>query len=98
MSNYPPGVTGNEPQITGEWPVDIHEPFWAGTNDFDTSGAYAVYFGNSEDHFFDSFDTIEEAEAFASSLNNHWGIRSCDANDIGQCRICGDIVNENWGM
>ena len=20
MSNYPPGVTGNEPQITGEWP------------------------------------------------------------------------------
>jgi DnaJ-class molecular chaperone len=22
MSNYPPGVTGNEPQITGEWPCD----------------------------------------------------------------------------
>ena len=21
-SNYPPGVTGNEPQITGEWPDD----------------------------------------------------------------------------
>lgn len=20
LSNYPPGVTGNEPQITGEWP------------------------------------------------------------------------------
>ena len=20
--NYPPGVTGNEPQITGEWPCD----------------------------------------------------------------------------
>jgi len=20
MSNYPPGVTGNEPEITGEWP------------------------------------------------------------------------------
>lgn len=20
MNNYPPGVTGNEPQITGEWP------------------------------------------------------------------------------
>lgn len=20
MSNYPPGVTGNEPQISGEWP------------------------------------------------------------------------------
>lgn len=20
MSNYPPGVSGNEPQITGEWP------------------------------------------------------------------------------
>jgi DnaJ-class molecular chaperone len=23
MSNYPPGVTGNEPQITGEWPCDM---------------------------------------------------------------------------
>mgnify|MGYP001252619288 CR=1 FL=1 len=22
MSNYPPGVTGNEPPITGEWPCD----------------------------------------------------------------------------
>lgn len=22
MSNYPPGVSGNEPQITGEWPCD----------------------------------------------------------------------------
>lgn len=21
-SNYPPGVTGNEPQITGIWPID----------------------------------------------------------------------------
>jgi hypothetical protein len=23
MNNYPPGVTGNEPQITGEWPCDL---------------------------------------------------------------------------
>jgi hypothetical protein len=23
MSNYPPGVTGNEPQITGEWPCQV---------------------------------------------------------------------------
>lgn len=23
MSNYPPGVTGNEPQITGEYPCDL---------------------------------------------------------------------------
>jgi hypothetical protein len=23
MSNYPPGVTGNEPQITGEWPCRV---------------------------------------------------------------------------
>lgn len=22
MSNYPPGVTGNEPQISGVWPVE----------------------------------------------------------------------------
>lgn len=22
MDNYPPGVTGREPQITGEWPAD----------------------------------------------------------------------------
>lgn len=22
LSNYPPGVTGNEPQITGEWPCE----------------------------------------------------------------------------
>jgi hypothetical protein len=22
MNNYPPGVTGNEPQITGEWPCE----------------------------------------------------------------------------
>ena len=21
--NYPPGVTGNEPQITGEWPCEL---------------------------------------------------------------------------
>jgi hypothetical protein len=22
LSNYPPGVTGNEPQISGEWPME----------------------------------------------------------------------------
>ena len=98
MSNYPPGVTGNEPEITGEWPVDIHEPFWAEENCFDTVGAYAVFFGNSEEHFFDGFDNFEEADSFAKELNRRWGIRSCTTNKIGQCIVCGDIVNEDWGM
>jgi hypothetical protein len=93
---YPPGVTGNEPQITGEWLVDIHEPFWAGINEFDTAGEYAVYFGNSEEHFFDNFNTIEDAQSFANALNQRWGIRSCDINKHGQCRICGDVITADW--
>lgn len=40
MSNYPPGVSGNEPEITGEWPCrvcdgaghddDMHSCLWCG--------------------------------------------------------------------
>ena len=25
MSNYPPGVTGHEPEITGDWPCECGE-------------------------------------------------------------------------
>lgn len=26
MSNYPPGVSGNEPQISGNWPCECFDP------------------------------------------------------------------------
>ncbi len=41
MSNYPPGVTGNEPQITGEWPC----PQCGGAGgDFDEDGGHSCWF------------------------------------------------------
>ena len=33
MHNYPPGVTGNEPQLTGDWPCPACEGFGSDTGD-----------------------------------------------------------------
>jgi hypothetical protein len=93
--NYPPGVTGNEPQITGEWPVDPHEPYWAGEACYNDAIGYAVFYGNSEDEWFDGFSTVEEAEDFAKMLNKHWGLRKHDLTEHEWCRVCGDYFGED---
>jgi len=43
--DYPPGVTGNEPQITGEYPTDPHTPY----SYFEAAeGGWQVWIGDEE--------------------------------------------------
>lgn len=95
-SNYPPGVSGSEPQITGEWPIDVHAPYWAGEACYNDAEGYAVFYGDGEGDFFDGFATMHEAENFAKMLNEHWGIRRCDINEQKWCTICGDYFGETF--
>lgn len=93
--NYPPGVTGNEPEITGEWPVDPHAPFtvvedpWAINLGKDPENGRTVYetrwsvvFGNEEGDLFE-FKTEREANACADGLNKTWPLKQCVKSGIG---------------
>lgn len=93
--NYPPGVTGAEPQITGEWPVDPHAPFSVLSPSVgDPAPEWIVVLGNEEDPVGSLvFTTEAEAERFAADLNRIWPNRACQPSGrFQQCRICGDIV------
>lgn len=96
MSYYPPGVTGSEPQITGEWPVDPHAPFSA-TEDNELEGKWTVYYGDPEkDHgvAIGPFELEAMAVEKADILNQSYRYRKCDPDQFGQCRVCGDIVRD----
>jgi hypothetical protein len=93
---YPPGVSGLEPQITGEWPVDPHAPFNAlGDGVGEPDPKWIVVFGNEEDALGNlHFDTQAEAERWADQLNSVWPRRACEMkqrNGYKQCPTCGDI-------
>lgn len=100
--DYPPGVTGSEPQITGEWPVDPHAPFDVVCDGVGTPDPkWSVVFGNEEDPLGGlEFDTQDEARKWADDLNRIWPQRSCDKRQIGdgrmwQCTVCGDVFDED---
>lgn len=96
-NNYPPGVTGNEPHLTGEIEYDPHAPFFVG-DDPETDGQFAVHFGpNWEEHFFDGFHTEKTAQFLADLLNRRWSLREPYPDDNGICRVCGDLHGEPPG-
>lgn len=69
-SNYPPGVTGLEPQITGEWDVDPRAP-WVDVSGEDGPVLYNPISGAEE-----WFWTEEECAAWLPILN---GLYALDA-------------------
>jgi hypothetical protein len=98
-NGYPPGVTGNEPHITGEVEFYPHQPFWVG-DDPDEDGKWAVYFEDGEGIYFTGpgtgWRTADHAQSFADRLNARYGFREClpDHKRPGWCRICGDLIGE----
>lgn len=92
-NGYPPGVTGNEPQITGEIEVDPHAPFWVGEDPEDES-QFAVFYGAEEDLWWGAWVTKDGADAFAAQLNSRWSLKEPNPDKNGQCRICGDYHDE----
>ena len=89
-SNYPPGVTGSEPAITGELPFDPHQPFEAGPG-IEDEGKFSIAWGNDEDHFWEGFETMAEAEKLAALLNSSYSLRDEQADPYGRCKVCGDF-------
>lgn len=101
-SNYPPGVTGNEPAITGEIEYDAHAPFWV-SDDPEHDGRFVVFFADSEDPFFTGRDDggwteKQHAQNFADRLNARYGLRFEDRGQHGFCRVCGDLHGEPPGL
>lgn len=93
MSNLPPGVSANDPHITGEYPVDPHAPFDA-VRDVEKEGKWMVLFGGHEEDYYWNNLSESAAKGLASLLNNHWSLRDEQRNKIGQCRVCGDFHGE----
>lgn len=60
LSNYPPGVTGNEPHLTGEHPCGHCGGFGVDFHDTETSVTVYKYDGT-----FKTFDNTDDAEAYA---------------------------------
>lgn len=87
-SNLPPGVTGNEPQITGDIVFDPHAPFWAAPDV--ESGEWAVYWGDSEDHFWTGYFE-PDAIKLAKELNANYSLKDEQRSPKdGHCLVCGD--------
>ena len=98
-SNYPPGVSGNEPQITGEWPVDPHFPWQTCYAGIGKTDRYAVCHMGSEELVlvYDDEASVggmdqEAAEALAHELNTLTAKPYCCVDERGICLICGDVL------
>jgi hypothetical protein len=86
-SNYPPGVTGNEPEITGEIEFDPHAPFWVGD---DCEFGWSVFYRDEDDPMFTA-RSRKEAELFAEACNSGYVFRHEIRGVGGVCRVCGDL-------
>lgn len=85
-SNYPPGVTGAEPQITGEPDCTPEAPWWVGRNTAEPGldrrlrrprrGDWAIYFGPAGHEnggpSFGPYLSQVVAEQIAMLLNSAW--------------------------
>ena len=103
-SSYPPGVTGNEPAITGRIEYDPHAPFWVG-RDEDGGGPHrwVIYYADDETPWFGAGETRgwtnrQHAQDFADKLNARWYLRFEDRGHHGFCRVCGDLHGELPGL
>lgn len=67
---FPPGVSGLEPQITGEWPIDPQAPWMAVDGWGVEYPAFAVIKGDPDAPLEElPMATMAEAEAFERLLN-----------------------------
>ncbi len=96
-SSYPPGVTGNEPAITGEIEFDPHAPFWAGELNPGTDEGWGVFFRNEEDPMFippgrGQLWGKTEAMFFAGRANARYALRDEQPRSSdGLCLVCHDF-------
>lgn len=91
LSNYPPGVTGNEPQITGEWPCDLcggcgYEEDENGKNSCALCGGTGIH---PEDAW-ELSEMRKMIEAFFK--NNDWGEVDVGANIDGYLTIDTNLI------
>jgi hypothetical protein len=96
-SNYPPGVSGNEPEITGQWPADPHNPWQVTYAGVGQTERFAVQHMGSEELVLLYDDLASEggmdrdaAEELARQLNELTAKPYCCVNERGTCLICGD--------
>lgn len=91
LSNFPPGVTGNEPHLTGAVEFDPHQPFWVG-DDPEIDGSCAVFMGDDEDRWFGCFLEREDADELRDELNDRYSLKECwhGQNSDKPCHICGE--------
>jgi hypothetical protein len=91
MSNYPPGVSGNEPQITGVWPVDWHSPWYAA---WDTDGRHFLEDTRREDGYLVPMKDRQAANRVARERNAM--IPSQCRFSRGTCTICWEPDLPAW--
>lgn len=95
-SNYPPGVTGNEPHLTGEVDFNPHMPFWIGDHP-EYAKVWVVYYRDGEGLWFTDPTgkgwQAQEAQKFAEMLNAAFPESECEFENH-TCRICGD--RDDW--
>lgn len=92
---YPPGVTGLEPAITGEWPVDLHNPYEAGDKADSEHELWPVWDARDEDLPPGSEHPSEaEAEAVARQMNKEIPACRDQVDERDCCVICGE---PDWG-
>jgi hypothetical protein len=80
MSNYPPGVSGNEPQITGEWPCG----YCGGASKYDPN-EYCPLCKGSGIHPEEAFELKEVEDRIIKFLNQNTdlGLWIFDEDDDG---------------
>jgi hypothetical protein len=93
-SNFPPGVTGSEPHLSGQIEHDPHAPFHVEGHPEDGK-LWAVYFADDEDLYFtgsgNGWTDQRHAQRFADRLNAAYAFRDPDSSKGGLCRVCNDF-------
>ncbi len=93
MSNYPPGVSGNEPEITGEWPCPSCEGA-GGERDEDGAGVSCWFCSGSgiaPEEAPPCPDCGEKDTVFVADCELIWPTKSRSAEDSILCRVCKEV-------
>jgi len=91
VSNYPPGVTGNEPQITGEWPCYYCDG--SGLEDEDEDGKHSCTWcagsGIEPDEWPYCRNCYKPLKDIATYYIN-------EADGLYACNLCIDLCVDEW--
>ena len=91
FSSYPPGVSGNEPEITGEWKIDSHNPFEADFDCFTIGGLKGWWLldWRFDDYSYNTLMKDEETAKRIAKERNALIPNECQYKN-GVCVICGE--------